>query len=243
MKKISVIIVYTNEAQLDEAVGYLNKQSISDDMELILLDNRNKKFISAAEALNYGANIAVGDVLIFMHQDVYLWDLNILEKYYNYLKSNDNTIAGVAGVASKDKKVYYDIYETKDKIRRAQTTGSEIMPAETIDECFFAMKKALWQRLKFDEITCDSWHFYGAEICYNNLLSGGKNVIYSSVICHESMGNSKNKDFRISLKKLIKKYKHKLKRIETTCINIKCKLLSYYRYCLKCYIKRLLNYK
>ena len=38
--------------------------------ELILVDNTQKKFKSASEALNYGGEKATGKYIIFTHQDV-----------------------------------------------------------------------------------------------------------------------------------------------------------------------------
>ncbi len=224
---ISVVICYTNTEQLDEAVKYLKLQSIFPSTELVLLDNREKRFVSASSALNYGAEQAKGEVVVFMHQDVYLWDDKLLEKYYNVLREKTQTILGVAGVAQKDRLIYFDFCESKDGVYHERTTHGELMQAITLDECLIAMQKPLWAKLKFDEITCDNWHFYGADICYNNLLSGGENIILSADMCHESKGNAYNKSFRRSLKLMIKKYKKSLKRIETTCVNIKCNMLMY----------------
>ena len=98
---ISVVIVYTNTEQLAEAVKYLEKQSVYPSTELVLLDNREKRFLSASGALNYGAQKARGEVVVFMHQDVYLWDNRLLEKYFDILHENPNVILGVAGVAQQ----------------------------------------------------------------------------------------------------------------------------------------------
>ncbi|MDE6059141.1 MAG: glycosyltransferase family protein [Clostridia bacterium] len=228
--KISVVIVYTNEEQLSEAVKYLEAQSVFPSTELILLDNRKNRFSSAASALNYGAEKANGEVIVFMHQDIYLWDDKFLEKYYNFLHNHANAILGVAGVAKKDHLIYYDFCESKDRIYRGRSSRGELMQAITLDECLFAMQKDLWKKLKFDEDTCNNWHFYGADICYNNLLNGGENLILSAQICHESKGNAYNKSFRHSLKLMIKKYRKKLERMETTCINIKCNSFMYFIY-------------
>lgn len=225
--KVSVVIVYTNEEKLAEALKYLESQTIFSSTELVLLDNRNKTFSSAACALNYGANRAVGEVIVFMHQDIYLWDENFLEKYYNFLQDKPSSILGVAGVAQKDHLIYFDFCESKEKIYHGRSTNGELIQAITLDECLFAMQKTLWQKLKFDEKTCDNWHFYGADICYNNLLNGGENLICSADICHESKGSAYNKSFRRSLKLMIKKYKKDLKRIETTCVNIKCNMFMF----------------
>ena len=238
---LSIVVVYTNTEKLEEAKKYLESQSVFQSVELIFLDNRNNKFSSASSALNYGASIAKGEVVIFMHQDVYLWDERLLEKYYNVLKDKPNAILGVAGVAQKDHLVYYDFCETKDKLYRGRTSNGELMQAITLDECLIAMQRSLWDKLKFDEKTCDNWHFYGADICYNNLLNGGENILYSADTCHESTGDAYNKAFRHSLKSMIKKYKNKLKRIETTCVNIKCSLSMYFIYSVFTRAKKLIK--
>lgn len=235
---ISVVIVYTNTEQLDEAVKYLERQTVFPSVELVLLDNREKRFLSAASALNYGAQQANGEVVVFMHQDVYLWDEKFLEKYYDVLHERPDVILGAAGVAKKDHLIYYDFCETKDRVFHSRTTNGELMQAVTLDECIFAMRKELWQKLKFDEETCDNWHFYGADICYNNLLNGGENIILSAQICHESKGHAYSQSFRRSLKQMIKKYKRKLKRMETTCINIKCNMFMYAVYSMVSRVKQ-----
>lgn len=231
-KKVSVVIVYTNTEQLDEAVKCLKEQTFYPLSELVLLDNREKRFSSAASALNYGAERATGEVVVFMHQDVYLWQPDFLEKYYEFLNKNPRSIIGLAGVCKDDALRYFDGCTTKNKIYDGRQTGGKILLATTLDECLLAMSKALWQDLKFDEVACDNWHFYGGDICYANLLSGGTNYIFSTrEACHESTGSAYNKSFRRSFKKIIKKYKGKIKRIHTTCVNIKCNYFWYYIYC------------
>ena len=150
---LSVVIVYTNVAQLNEAVSYIEKQSIYPSVETVLLDNRENRFTSAASALNYGAEQARGEVVVFMHQDVYLWDERTLEKYYNFLIDKPNAIAGLAGVAKADGIIYYDICETKAGTYHKYSTKGEIMPALSVDECMFAMKRSLWEKLKSLVIT------------------------------------------------------------------------------------------
>ncbi len=129
---LSVVIVYTNVAQLNEAVSYIEKQSIYPSVETVLLDNRENRFTSAASALNYGA-----------------------------------------------------------------------------------------------------------DICFHNLTNGGENYIYSADGCHESTGNAFNSSFRKTLKAIVLKYKGKLPRIQTTCVNIKCSMPAYRVYCCKSYIMQM----
>ena len=202
---ISVIIVWNNEAKYQEALKYLNEQDYK-DVEIIGLDNREKEFSSAASALNYGASISKGDMLLFMHQDMYLWQMDSLSKIAYYLCEEPNRIIGVAGIDVKTKKVISDICEDKDKkIKRLCPCENELNEVITLDECLFAMKKSLWQRIKFDEKNCDAWHLYGVDICYANMIfNGGKNYVISLDCCHDSLGNG-DRTFYKTLKKLVKK--------------------------------------
>jgi len=235
--RVSVIIVYTNLKKLEEARLWIGKQSIIDSIEYIALDNRENRFSSAAKALNYGAEIAKGDILVFMHQDVYLWDGSAMEKYRAYLQENEDAIIGVAG-KRKDGSVVMDLWETKEKIERGTRANGQIFEVEALDECLFAMTRQTWQNLRFDEVCCDNWHGYALDICMANTLSGGRNVMVPLKICHDSLGNAENKGFRDTVGRLVRKYRRtKLTELCGTCIQLKCSLRSYYWYRIKGCVK------
>ena len=171
--EVSIIIVWNDLNKLDEAKVYIEAQTFK-EVELIALDNRECAFSSAAKALNYGARQAVGSILVFMHQDVYLWDKEAIQKIYDALSHESKLIVGAAGVSKSDKKVHYEIVESKElKIKRCLPISQDNCDAITLDECLIAMRKTRWDQLKFDEQTCSDWHLYSVDICYNNLLSGG----------------------------------------------------------------------
>jgi hypothetical protein len=98
---ISVICVYNDPDSLNKyLLPRLEQQTVPH--EQILLDNSNGKFKSSAEALNYGANKAKGDYLLFVHQDVDLesnsW-LGDAEKILDKLMHDEENQLGIAGVA------------------------------------------------------------------------------------------------------------------------------------------------
>lgn len=239
--KISVIIVYTDAEKLSEAELWIEKQSVISDTQIIALDNRENRFSSAAMALNYGAGCAQGNILIFMHQDVYLWDLDAIEKIYSYLFEHPTAIVGIAGRNAKEG-VVTDIYETKDKLRRGVRAYGEIMQITALDECLFAMTKGRWSELRFDEVCCDNWHGYAMDICFNNILHGGQNILLPLEVCHESRGNPRNDGFRNTVRNLVRKYRETdIKRIVGTCIDIRCTRLAYAWYRVKEYLKDILD--
>ena len=204
--KVSIIIIKTNEEQFRKALQYINKQSVIDDIEVITIENKNNiNYSNAATALNDGANQAHGSVLVFMHQDLYLTKTDLIERYYNYLMANVNHIIGVAGARGDDATIS-DIFETENHIKRCTPTNGVAIPVASLDECLFAMKKELWDKYKFDELTCNDWHCYCMDICFMNTISGGKNVVVSDEVIHDSIGNPNQIGYLKTIKNLIKKW-------------------------------------
>lgn len=233
MKLITVVIVYNNRKILDNAVRYINEQTYANFIEILAIDNSNGKFSSAAAALNYGAIHSKGEVLAFMHQDFYLLDQEILERVYLYCKKNIATIVGAAGVKEERDCIISDIFDTKEKLKRYKPTENKVVDVFSVDECFFAMHRTLWEKYKFDESTCDNWHFYAVDICVNNILNGGLVVVMPMSAWHYS-GGLISKQFYLSLVKIIKKYKkYRLKYISTTCVKAPNNYLGILKYTVK----------
>ena len=101
--KASVICVFNNKEVLEKQLLLSLKKQIG-EYEIICVDNTNKKFQSAAVALNYGVQLSTTDVLIFAHQDVYLKSDNEIEKFVNYIEQSEvGNIYGSAGAKEKNK--------------------------------------------------------------------------------------------------------------------------------------------
>ncbi|MCA1569575.1 MAG: glycosyltransferase family 2 protein, partial [Chloroflexi bacterium] len=69
--------------------------------EYIPIDNSDGRFASAGAALNHGAARATGDVVVFVHQDVYLHSLAALERAAGaLLRSGDIGLHGASGITA-----------------------------------------------------------------------------------------------------------------------------------------------
>ncbi len=242
--KVSFIIIHTNDKQVLEAEKWIDCQDYLGEVEKIILDNKgNKGFSSASAALNYGAEKSSGEILFFIHQDLYLWDTSTVRKCVDFIikKGEKNIVLGCAGVAKNDQMVHFDIFIGDTKERYAWEVGDNPLLAITLDECMLVMKKSVWRKLKFDEKTCADWHFYGADICYGNTLSGGENYIISLKNCHDSFGTPSGKGFYCSAKKMVVKYSGRIDRIQTTCMDTSCSILGvnrfHFAYTVKSFIK------
>ncbi len=231
--KVSILSIITNQRQAVESRESVEHQTIFRELELFQIENGNQQFSSAAKAYNWYANQVSGEVLIFMHQDVYLWDPAAVEKIYEFIMEHPNAIVGVAGVSPEDKKIYGNLFETKEKLRRTIPCTKPYMSAITLDECLFAMSADRFRSIQFDEVTTANWHFYGADICYQNILNGGENYIIPLEICHESKGNMESRSYRTATSKMISKYHGKIDWLDTTCISIRCSHVAHVGFYLK----------
>lgn len=202
---MSIICVYNNKNILENnLIKSLNMQN--QEYELILVDNRDKKFNSASSALNYGAEKARGEYFVFAHQDIYFSQKDWLKKTYSQLKSLENV--GIAGVAGK----------SGDSIVRSNikhgTNLDEVSPfkiktpliASTLDECLFIVPKEVFDSNYLDEKNCDNWHLYAVDYVYSIKEKGFEAYLLPSDLEHRSKGASMSEGYYDTLSKLQKKF-------------------------------------
>ena len=229
---ISIICVYNNDKILNECLKESLKLQKQIEYETIFVDSRKYKFHSAAEALNYAGNLANGEYLIFLHQDIVLVD-NTLSEIYDYCKNNQFGIMGVAGAK-------YDYGEIVDyskivhglKKKNASTNDDFRGPlqVDTLEECLLVIPREVFHRYKFTEYY-NTWHLYGTEYCLKMKNVNQKILVVPVYLWHKSSGASLNLNYFDAIKALAKEYKNKTKIIvtlfggwPTNCIliNLKC---------------------
>ncbi len=200
---ISIICCYTNTEYLKCLKDSLKDKS---NIDWVDIDNRQNLYKSAASALNKGANQAIGEVLIFLHQDVEFLDYNTLDDIEK--KALEGYIVGVAGKRRPYEKVLSTMYEG---IERKKTKKIIQYPTyvQTCDECLIAMTKEVYEKIGgFDENLFDGWHFYGVDLCLAASLINIKSIVIPSNFWHKSKGN-RDKNWYIYQEKLRVKYKGK----------------------------------
>ena len=216
---ISIVCVYNNETILNE---YLIKSldSATSKYELILVDNRENKFKSASEALNFGGNKAKGDYIAFIHQDIKFNSQNFLDELEAILnKTNDLGIAGMAGVSEDIKGVISNIVQGESSDSVGKNKIEKPLKVQTLDECLIVIPSSVFDRLKFDEKTCDDWHLYGVDYSLSVGELGFSAYVLPMCIYHRSPGYSMSEGYDITMKKLLKKHKDNYKWIYTTLGN------------------------
>ncbi|MDO5836487.1 MAG: glycosyltransferase [Methanobacterium sp.] len=161
----SIVCVYNDGEILRKYLKKsLNFQTVP--YELILVDNTENEFASAAKALNHGASKATGEYLMFIHQDVDLKSETWIEDTLKKLKlMPDLGIAGVAGKSEDRKGIISNVKQGSPPKLAGINQITESTRVQTLDECLLIIPKIVYQELKFDEDTCTGWHLYGVDYC------------------------------------------------------------------------------
>lgn len=207
---ISVICACNNEKLYNEMLlPSVTKQTVK-DYEIIKLNAAELGLTGAARTLNYGAEKAKGDLLVFVHQDVELLSDTFFEELIKYSEENDFSIAGVAGVITKEKNVYSSVFMNVTRYQ-AGIKNTSVRKVDSVDECLFIIKKDKFIGFK----DYGTWHFYAVEYALRSAAAGGSALIFPLEIYHLSPGWSFDASYWQTLKAVGKDFP-KLKYIPTT---------------------------
>lgn len=218
---VTVVCCYNNEECLKKMLlPSLNRQK--QEVQRILIDNNQKKYVSAAMAYNKEVIKAEGDIIIFCHQDIAFDDENFIDDIEKVFQKTPNIILGMAGI-KKDGFVYSQLkyYKTKEYITQKRLSD-KLEEVESIDECFFAIKREHLMKLMFDEVVCDNWHLYAVEFCYRAKHADLKlKSMVTSIQAYHKMepgtGLEVDEKFIKTMKKVCKKYADLEEEIYAPC--------------------------
>lgn len=226
----SIIVCYNNRRALNEILLPSVKNQTA-RYELIMLDNTNGQFKSAAEALNYGGKQANGKFIMFVHQDVELGSNSWLENTERILDSIPKP--GIAGVVGMSEKGGDYIEKKRGHISDCGAVLGEPFEkpeeVQTLDECLLIVPKSVFSKLQFDEKTFDGWHLYGVDYCLSVRQMGLKPYVIPAFVYHRSFWKAYVENLIGYQKRLYNKHKKNYKKIYTTCGGIswlKVRLLS-----------------
>lgn len=187
-----------------------------DNYELVLVDNTEGKFSSAAVALNWGSDKAKGDYLLFVHQDL------SFGRDFSFLRFNDQlrhvprySVIGAAGRLNED------------GVITSMTHGEPPSPAgpirpniptecQTVDEVLIGVSRDLFKEIMFDPSVCNGWHLYGVDFCLSAGERGYKSFVLPMDLHHRSPGYSMDNSYYEILKKVVSKHKRSYKTIYCT---------------------------
>jgi len=230
----SIVCAFSNKDTFQKYLA-TSLQNQAAQYEPVFIDNCEKRFTSAAAALNHGGRRANGKYIMFVHQDVDLESETWLADAEKML--DDLPALGVAGVAG----ISESGHNLRERGRNIIRHGPEKMVWEfgnaidkpevvqTLDCCVLIMPGTVFEKIQFDEAACDNWHLYGEDYCLQAKSAGLNAYVLPFSIYHASRGIKKlNRadivlslgalppEYYATLKNLIRKYSNKYRHIYTT---------------------------
>jgi hypothetical protein len=177
------VVSATNNDELLKSC-LLNSPDIQEASEVVL----QRGFLSAAAAYNSGLDLAKTDVVVFVHQDVYLpsgW-LDSLRTALDLLSKTDPNwgVLGVWGVNNSCEEGTGWLYCT-GLMRRLGNIFEGVREVRTLDEVLLIVRKS--SKLRFDEQLA-GFHMYGADVCLEARRRGMKSYAIPAFCIHNTNG-------------------------------------------------------
>jgi len=161
MTSVSIVCVYNDPAVrqgcLDRSIRENPVNEL--DIEYIPIDNVQGTYRSAGAALNYGASLAKNDVVVFVHQDVFLHSLEMVVRAAGRMQAGHFGVLGAVGVAA-DGRIVGRVRDRVVLIGEIAYSPSEV---DSVDEVLFMVPRSLVLREPLTESTAMAWHGYAVE--------------------------------------------------------------------------------
>ncbi len=212
-KKIAFVICYNNERYLDECCYYINKLEIPEGYEVELLTISDAKSMTSA----YNEAIATFDAKykVYLHQDVFLLDKELLKKMLLIFEDETIGMIGVAGTKELPRTARASaawncgnvlVYNDKKIVHMMEfgKADNDVIDVEAID----GMLMITQYDIPWDEVIFDGWHFYDISQCMAFRENDLRIVIPKdeSVWALHDSGISSEKGYDIYRKRFCEKY-------------------------------------
>lgn len=212
--KCTIISISNNKKITDEFIVNLSEQK-NVSYQLIVIDNRNNIFNGARGAFNSVLGQIENEIVIFSHPDIRFLSDNALSSILENVKKIDDY--GVIGVAGCKEGIQWKLLSNIKHGKLKKDAGEKIADfteVQTVDECFFVMKKEVIKRVQFTKLS--GWHLYAVEQCLRMINEGKRNYIIPADLWHISDGKSLDPQYMICLEQVLKLYKENIEFINST---------------------------
>lgn len=219
---ISIIVCSRLDSTNDLHERNISK-TIGTEFEYIRIDNRNNTY-NLCSAYNEGVKRSTGETIVFVHEDVFFMEGGWGDKLEN--KFSDPTI-GLVGVAGTQY-LFGDspgwvaagrpfikgqvVHETNNGNTYNLTVFSwENDDAEVVavDGLFFAIRRNLFETIKFDDQTFDGFHLYDLDICMQ-IRPTHRLIVTKEILLKHQSGGSFNDLWQTYANRFLNKYKNEL---------------------------------
>lgn len=175
--RFSIICAANNQEVLNN--NLLKSIGISNHELIVIFGSNN-----VPNAYNRAVSIASEEILIFIHQDVFLPEsfFSELESSMALLKDENWGIIGPIGarIENGTTLVIGDMVDRGNRIGKSDSLPEEI---QTLDEMMLIAKK---EDAIFDESIPTTHHMHGMDICMNSISRGKKNFAIKAFCYHNS---------------------------------------------------------
>ena len=198
---ISIIVC----SRLDSSIDIHKRNvaaTVSSPHEYIRIDNTDNRFGICA-AYNEGVSKSKGDILVFVHEDVFFmepgWGNTLESKFLDqsigligvagtqYLFGNPPGWV-VAGRPYIKGRVVHELDNGNIYDLTVFSWDKQDSDVVAVDGLFFAIRKSLFNRIRFDDRTFDGFHFYDLHICMQVRKTHRLIVTWDILIKHLSGG-------------------------------------------------------
>ncbi len=183
---VSIVCVYNDPAVLESCLAASVKAGTdaSRQTEVIPVDNVSGAFASAGAALNHGARLARNEVVVFVHQDVYLHSLPALEAAASAVLADASIgVLGAVGVSHHGEV----IGAMRDRVVPLGRSTSVPTDVDSLDEVLFMVARSQVLREPLSESPDLAWHAYAVEYCLRMRASGRRAAAVDIPLTHNSM--------------------------------------------------------
>jgi protein O-GlcNAc transferase len=203
--KVSVIICSIRPDNFAHIKARIESLFSHHDVEVIGIHDAK----SLCEGYNRGTTMSRGDVLIFCHDDIEIVHDDFAARVLGHLQAHDLIgVAGTSRLVNSDwrhggpSNVHGQIIHRPPNdasFVAANMSGyiylgiglqdSTIDSIQAVDGVFIATKRAVWEKLRFDQDTFDGFHLYDIDFSYRAFLAGYKLAIpLDLLLIHFSTG-------------------------------------------------------
>ena len=209
---VSIVCVYNNPSVrtecLDESIIAYDGDI---DVDYIRVDNTDHTFASAGAALNHGARQARHELVVFVHQDVYLHSIERLVSAGRAFQESSWGLLGANGVTSAG--------ESVGRMRdRTQLIGRHTLvplDVDSVDEVLFMVPRKIVREHPLTEDKDLAWHAYAVEYGVRMRMLGRRVGAVDLAVTHNSLTINLDR-LDVAHRRVAALYSH-LTPIRTTC--------------------------
>jgi hypothetical protein len=164
---------------------------------------------TAADGLNAGIAQAVNELVVLVHQDVYLpegWPARLVEQWQQAVGRGG--AVGVAGVFGLTSELAERGHRGRVVDREHLLTSDAPLPADVdvIDELVMVLPRET--SLRFDPAL--AWHLYGLDLCLSARDAGQRVVVLDALCFHNSQTEEPPPEYQLSEDLIARKWPERL---------------------------------